>query len=562
MEKERIKKPLLFFTNPCILLRNNRFLKRKYDKGESQIQILARKSTLELEIDRMRTGKTNTRIEILLSILISLVCVTGATGIGWVFHLKGFPETNIVIVYLLSVLLTACSTQSYVYGIAVSIIATCAFNYFFTEPYFTLSVNDPTYFITFSIMTITAIITSTLTSKVKQSVFAAQEREQETSAIYQLTNRLSDASDISEIASIAVSTTSTLLNCHAACLCFTEKGQPEQSFIQQRDNDSQARRKLIDIEETKHRIESLRTAYAVGPEFYDWPIYGRESTLGILRIPKETAKKMNEAQKSLLRSLIESTALAMDRFISMQAKLKSQQETLQERYRGNLLRAISHDLRTPLSGIMGTSEMLMDMTDKDEEKHALAKDIYQDADWLHSLVENILSLTRLQDGKLTLNKQKEAVEEIISVAVAAIAKRSPEYEITVHIPNEVLLVPMDAKLIEQTLVNLLDNAVKHTPLGNEISITVREDKEKALAVFSVADRGSGIAKSDLPHIFQMFFTTGGKGPDAKRGIGLGLAICESIVKAHGGAIEAHNRTDGPGAEFIFMLPMEGTDYDK
>lgn len=493
-------------------------------------------------------------------VMIMVFIIAAATGIGRLFQYMRFPETNIVIVYILSILLTARYTRGYGYGIIASIIATCTFNYFFTEPYYTLSVNDPTYFITFMIMTITAIITSALTSKVKQNAVEAMEKEAETIALYKLTNLLTDAEDISDIASIATETISGIFGCLAACLCFDENGHPEQSFIQQQDAKRQVRRKVDDISEIEHRIDGLRTAYDVGIEFYDWPIYGRESTLGVMRIPKETSATMSEAQLRLLRSMIESTALAMDRFRIAQERIKSREETVQERYRGNLLRAISHDLRTPLSGIIGTSEMLKDMTSPDDPRYALAEGIYEDADWLHSLVENILSLTRLHDGKLTLNKQPEAVEEVVGGAVNHIMKRSPEREISVTAPDELLVVPMDAKLIEQVLINLLDNAVKHTPQDKDISISVKENKDKGYAEFSVADRGHGIATNDLPHIFQMFYTTHSRGADAQRGVGLGLAICEAIVTAHGGIIEAHNRTDGQGAEFIFTLPMRSSDY--
>ena len=147
--------------------------------------------------------------------------------------------------------------------------------------------------------------------------------------------------------------------------------------------------------------------------------------------------------------MLESTALAMDRLRVMKERIRTREEANQERYRGNLLRAISHDLRTPLAGIMGTSEMIMDMTVKDDARFSLAEGIYKDADWLHSLVENILSLTRLQDGRLTLNKQPEAVEEVIGAAVLTIGKRAPEREIAVQIPDDLLMVPMDARLIGQ-----------------------------------------------------------------------------------------------------------------
>ena len=496
------------------------------------------------------------RKEVCQGLLGAAILVCLATGIGWLFRLLQFPETNIVVVYILSVILTARFTDGYIWGILATVFSTCAFNIFFTHPYYTLSVDDPTYFITFAIMAITSVITSALTSKAKEMTAEAVRKGQESGALYYLTSHLADAESTDQIAGIMVETISRIMDCRAACLCFDEQGKPERTFIQQKSEAEQIRRRVSDPAELQHRIENLRTGYIVGEEFYDWPIYGSESVLGILRIPKERAEALTDQQKTLLHSMLESTAMAMDRLRVMKERIRSREEAIQERYRGNLLRAISHDLRTPLAGIMGTSEMIMDMTDKSDARYALADGIYKDADWLHALVENILSLTRLQDGRLTLHKEQEPVEEVIGAAVAAIEKRAPEREIAVHIPDEILMVPMDAKLIGQVLTNLLDNAVKHTQPEEEISVTASKDPQQQMAVFAVADRGTGIAAQDLPNIFQMFYTTKGKGPDAKRGIGLGLAICESIVTAHGGTISAQNREDGKGAVFTFTLPLE------
>lgn len=469
----------------------------------------------------------------LVCILITCACIFSATLIGWIFRMMHFPEANIVVVYILSVVLTARFTKGYIYGIVATITATVAFNYVFTDPYFTLSVNDPTYFITFAIMTLTSIITSALTSKVKQNALEAQEKEAEMTGLYQLTNRLTDASDLSEISNIAADTISEILNCNVSCLCF--------------DKDELSGQKSI---------KALHTSWNSGEEFCDWPICGHESTLGIIRIPYASNSQLSAAQERLLHAMIESIAMAMDRFLSAKERLHSREEAAQERYRGNLLRAISHDLRTPLSGIMGTSEMLMDMTAQEDARYPLAEGIYKDANWLYSLVENILNLTRLQDGKLVLDKQLEAVEEVIGTAIAIVTKRSPECNIAANIPDDILLVPMDAHLIIQVLVNLLDNAIKHTPAGGKITVSVWEEKETKTAVFSVSDCGSGIAPKDLPSVFQIFYTTHGKDADAQRGVGLGLAICESVVNAHGGIITARNRTPEPGAEFSFTLPME------
>ena len=479
-----------------------------------------------------------------------------ASGVGYLFRYISFPDTNIVVVYLLAVLMTAWLTRSFIFGFIASLLATFSFNYFFAEPVFTFSVSDPNYIVTFFTMTVTALITSTLTSHAQRSAIEAKEKETEAKAIYTLTNHLTDAKEMHEIASITASTISDCFSCNAACLCFDEANMPENTFVQQMQGGELVRRRVSDIEEMKHRIESLRTGYDVSAEFTDWPIYGRETILGVVRIPNDGDQGMSEAKKRLLRSMIESTALAMDRFRSAEQRISSRDETKRERYRANLLRAISHDIRTPLSGMIGITEIIIGMTDIDDPRYELLRGMQKSTDWLNSLVENILNLTRLQDGNLPVNKQWEAVEEVIGGAVSHIAARAPEHEISVNVPDELLLVPMDAKLIEQVIINLLDNAVKHTAPKQDIDVEAEFCDNGEMVKFTIKDRGTGILEKDLPNIFMMFYTSYDKHPDAEKGMGLGLAICDTIIKAHGGSLEAHNRKDGAGAEFSFKLPME------
>lgn len=486
-----------------------------------------------------------------MAVLLSLASLT-----GYLFRHIGFAETNIVIIYLLAVLLAARFSNGYIFGILASVISIFAYNFFFTEPYYTFAVYDPSYLVTFVVMLITALLTSTVTSHAKKSAVEAHEKEAETKALYMLTNYLTDADDIHDIACIAARIISNVMYCKAACLCFDENEYPEKTYIQQISADKQIRRDILDTDEIKQKTEEMKTGYYIGSEFYDWLIYGRDNKLGLIRIPAERAVSLTAAQIRLLHAMIESIALAMDRLISAGQRVKYQEETVHERYRGNLLRAISHDLRTPLSGIMGTAEILLDMTNRNDPRYNLTEEIYIDAEWLHSMVENILSLTRLQEGKLVLNKQLEAVEEVVGIAIHHILQRSPKQEIITDIPNELLLIPMDAKLIGQVLVNLLDNAIKHNPDGKEIRISVHKDIKTHNAVFTVADKGEGIAEADLPKIFEVFYTSAAKHADARQGNGLGLAICDAIVKAHGGNIEAHNNPDGEGAEFVFTLPMK------
>lgn len=490
----------------------------------------------------------------ILDCFLTSFLIAMATVIGFLFRNWGLSETNIIIMYILFVLLTARFTNGYFYGLAATGLSFLCFNWFFTEPYYSLKINDPTLVLTVIIMTITATITSALTSKVKQTAMEAKEKEAESNALYQMTNHLTDAETGEKIASVTVQTISRILSCKAACIILDENDVLLPSYIQQGDGDKQIHRELEQPLEFQKRMENLHSAFDIDSEFYNYPIYGRTNMLAILRIPKACGEKLTDRQIKLVHAVMESTSLALERLHSLHEQAKSRQETAQERYRGNLLRAISHDLRTPLAGIMGNSEMLMDMTDKADMRFTLAQDIYEDADWLHGLVENILNLTKFQDGHLALKKEPEAVEEVIGAALTLLQKRAPEREIEVSIPDSLLLVPMDAKLITQVLVNLLDNAVRHTPQDKEICISVTEQPAENTVTFSVADRGCGIAKDQLSKVFQMFFTTAKKEASSKKGVGLGLSICQSIVEAHGGKIKAQNRANG-GAEFIFTLPL-------
>lgn len=477
-----------------------------------------------------------------------------STLLGILFGHWGFHKINVVVVYIFSVLLIARFTRGYGYGIGASIVSLLLFNWFFTEPYYTLKVDDMTYIVTFAIMMFTSIVTSTLTSKVKQAAADAKVREGESNALYQMTNRLTDAQDTEAIAEIVVTTVSDVLRRNAACICFDEKGVPEKAFIQRRADGSVIRRELSGADELRRRVEQLHSSVETSGQDCLYPICGQTTMLAVLSIPKGIATEMSQSQTRMLHSIIESSALALERLRSLREQARSREETMQERYRGNLLRAISHDIRTPLSGIMGTSEMLMDATQRDDPRYGLARDIYRDAEWLHGLVENILNLTKLQDGKLVLDKQPEALEEVIGAALTVMEKRLPGRSIDVNMPDEVVMVPMDAKLISQVLINLLDNAAKHTPADAEIAISVSTDRETVRV--TVSDRGSGIAEHDLPHIFQMFYTARNTCADARRGVGLGLSICQSVIEAHGGSIRAENRVGG-GAAFTFVLPLGG-----
>lgn len=233
-----------------------------------------------------------------------------------------------------------------------------------------------------------------------------------------------------------------------------------------------------------------------------------------------------------------------------------QMEAEKEKVKANLLRSVSHDLRTPLTSIIGSSSAVLENYDvfTDEVKRDLIGNVRDDAQWLVWLVENILSITRINDGAVQIRKSPEAAEEIAAEAVSKFNKRFSEARVRVRVPDELLMVPMDATLIEQVLINLLENAVLHGQNATEIVLSVcrREDT----AEFSVRDNGVGIDESILPRLFEELFPHANQmNGDGRRNMGIGLSVCMSIVRAHGGRMWAENMPEG-GACVSFALPLE------
>ncbi len=227
-----------------------------------------------------------------------------------------------------------------------------------------------------------------------------------------------------------------------------------------------------------------------------------------------------------------------------------------EKMRANLLRAISHDLRTPLTSIIGESNAYFETVGKDcsEEKDNLVHQINDDANWLLNMVENLLSVTRIKEtGNAKVNKSTEVVEEIVSESILRFKKRQPGAVVKAAIPENYIILPMDPLLIEQVIINLLDNAFVHSASKREINLTITEDSPDTVS-FHVRDYGKGIDPEIIETIFDGTSARNSDVPDAHRGMGIGLSICKTIIEAHDGTIKACNHTDG--AEFTFTLPRE------
>ena len=243
--------------------------------------------------------------------------------------------------------------------------------------------------------------------------------------------------------------------------------------------------------------------------------------------------------------------------LKKQEKLKAEAE--KERMRGNLLRAVSHDLRTPLTSIYGSCSVMMDNYDDltKEKQLELLSEIRNDAKWLNRMVENLLSVTRVDEDTVRLSKQSTPLEELIDTLLVKFRKHYPQQKVIVRLPEEFLSIPMDAMLMMQVLMNLLENAVFHARGMEHLWLTVERNGNKA--VFTVADDGCGIAGERLPQLFRGFADSAAPADGSRTNMGIGLSVCSTIVKAHGGEIQAGNRPEG-GAYFRFALALEEQDH--
>ena len=246
--------------------------------------------------------------------------------------------------------------------------------------------------------------------------------------------------------------------------------------------------------------------------------------------------------------------------VKRQNKMKAEAE--REKMRADLLRAISHDLRTPLTTIYGACSALIDNDDQltKEQQMKLLKGIKEDSEWLVRMVENLLSITKVGDENVKITKIPTVVEELLDTVLVKFGKRYPQVRVSVEMAEELLIVPMDPMLMEQVLMNLLENAVQHAKGMTELLIRVSQ--KGSLAIFEVSDNGCGMSKEQMQHLFQGYSARKGVGADSKKSnMGIGLSVCAAIVKAHGGTISGENRQNG-GTVFRFVLDTEEKEQNE
>lgn len=496
---------------------------------------------------------------VLQDVIKSVVILILATMLGYLFYGLGFSEANIITVYILSVLITAVLTTQRIYSLVSSIVSVLVFNFFFTIPRYTFSVNDGGYPTTFLIMFLSAFITSSLAVKIKQHAKQVAQTAYRTKILLE-TNQLIQKQKNREgiISVIANQLTKLLLKDIVFYDEDTEGLKPPILFpanddvVDKYDTENEKAVATWVYKNNKHAGATTNTLGNAKCLYL--AIRVNENVYGVIGIAMH-GSTLDAFEHSIVLSILGECALALENEKIRKDREEAAILAKNEQLRANLLRSISHDLRTPLTSISGNAGVLLANEDtlSTEKKRVLYNDIYDDSLWLMNLVENLLSVTRIEDGTMHLNFTTELVEEVITEALHYMNRKSLEHSIHVIQKEEFLLAKMDARLIIQVIINIVDNAIKYTPAGSHIIITVK--KEKPFIVFEIADDGNGISNEAKEKIFDMFYTANTTVADSRRSLGLGLALCKSIISAHGGEISVYDNIP-KGTVFRFTLSSE------
>ena len=436
-----------------------------------------------------------------------------ASGLAFLFSKVGFSEANIIAIYLLAVLLTAMATSTRSSYVLSAIGSVLVFNFFFTYPHLSLRVYADGAPLTFLIMLIASLTVGTMTDRLKG------QTKQSTQAAYR-TNLLLETNQL------------------------LQKAQTDEAVLQ-------ACR--TQVSKLLGRTASVQPGViaSTNQNARRYPIKVQDRVYGTVTI--DGAEPLEAFENSVLLSILGECALTLENSRNAKEKEAAKLQAENEKLRANLLRSISHDLRTPLTSISGNAGMLLSDLEKldAETVRQMCEDIYDDSAWLTNLVENLLAVTKIEEGRMRLQKQPHLVEEIVTEALHHINRKHTEHTITVSHENELLLARCDARLIIQVIINLVDNAIKYTPAGSHITITARQNRQHT--EISVADNGAGIPDSEKEKVFQMFYSGSNPIADSRRSLGLGLSLCKSIISAHGGEITVSDNTPA-GTVFTFTIP--------
>ena len=499
-------------------------------------------------------------------LLLTIGLLAAATIVGWIFLRHGFASANIIMVYLLGVLLTSTFTSGYTCGVLSAFLSVLLFNYFLTEPRLSLAAYGSKYHITFAVMLAASLLTGTLAAKLKAHARLSARDAYRTKLLFDMNQQLQKAETPEEVYQMTATQIQRLMQrdvliypaqAHALLdgIIYPADGARAHSVASGEEQNVinwvwQNRKRAGATTEIFPEAKQLYLAIRTGQQIY-----------GVVGIPIDKKNQPDAFTSSILFSILGECALALDNLRNAREKEESAVLAKNEQLRANLLRSISHDLRTPLTSISGNADTLVHCYAALDEptRQQIFTDIYDDSQWLTGLVENLLSATKITDGSVKLQLSDQVLEDVVSEALRHIDRRAEEHHITVDCGEIPLLVRVDAGLIMQVVINLVNNAVKYTPAGSNIRITAVQ-REK-LAEVCVSDDGPGIPDERKERVFEMFFTGGNPIGDSRRSLGLGLTLCQAIIHAHHGEMTLKDNFPH-GCVFSFTLPLSEVNLNE
>ena len=518
-------------------------------------------------------------------ILITVTLLLVTTVLGLCFSRSGFTEANIITVYIFGVLLNAVLTKSHFCSLISSLCSVLLFNYIFTEPRYTFHAYEPGYYVTFIIMLLAALLTGSLAYRLKDSARESARAAYRTKVLFDTNQLLQKSRTYDDVLQVMANQVVLLLD-KDIVIYPVKNGRIDKGYIYEKEVYGNSAIYMDDSEDevvqwvlkNKKRAGATTEKFSEAKHLY-LAVRNNDIVYGILGILVEH-ESLSSFEYSVLLSILGECALAFVNLDNEKAKEEASMIARKEKLRANLLRTISelsdtlnatakelgkneslrrelianvsHDLRTPLTSISGNACNLCnhyEMLDNETRKQIFS-DIYDDSEWLIQLVENLLSVTRIENGEMKLNQSIEIMDDVIDEALKHIDRNKVEHDIEVCRPEELIIANIDAKLIMQVVINIVNNAIKYTQAGSIIKIAYGNKND--MVYVNISDNGPGMDDTIKEHVFDMFYTGQNKIADSKRSMGLGLALCKSVVEAHGGSIEVKDNIPF-GCIFTFYL---------
>lgn len=487
-----------------------------------------------------------------MSYAMTAAVVTICGILAWGSRALHWPEANTVMIFLTGVVVVAARFER---GPAIfaAIGSVLAFDFFFVEPYYTFAVTDTQYFITFAVMLGIGLLISELTARLRAQLRASQHQERRTAQLFRMTRQLSELAGTEFLVNMAGRQLGEIFGGEVVILLRESDGSMPIRFGQATSIAKQPiNQPVAQWVAANEHAAGLGTDTLPNATAFFVPMVGSQHTVGVLGVrPGSDARALDPEERRLLETCASLIALSIERDQSLLEANQAQVQVEAEQLRNSLLSSVSHDLRTPLATIAGTATSLYQSSS--ETTRPLLKSLADESHRLAHLVDNLLDMARLESGSVMLNRQWQVLEELVGVAAGHIEQELKGRSLQIEIPPDLPLLNVDGDLMSQVLVNLLENAVRYTPSTTAIYVMAKAARNRI--EIKVADEGPGLPAGSETRVFDKFFRGVTTTPaDGRRGVGLGLAICKSIVAAHGGDIKAANRPAG-GAEFTITLPI-------